>query len=231
LGETQNCLWQVSHSKWWNANLNSWIIHQNSIRWINSTRNWLRHEKYLQIRCWSKWICIIQRISKFFILFRLTSSSKDIVLKWVFKTCIELEKCPKELIEKWLFNNLKHFVTMLGNSWKFQFLHKLLDKFSMMLIKTKMDLLHMLNISNSLKNTSVKQNLNSKQELILLKIFHHQLIWDQKDFQGLENGFGNNFINSILLMLVQEIYLLKINNSKDWLLELLVTSHNSKWNF
>lgn len=95
---------------------------------------------------------------------RPTSFSKDIVLKWVFKSCIELEKCPKVPIEKWLLLNSKHSVTMLGIFWKLRFLLKQLNKSSMMLIKIKMDLLHTLNISNLSKSTFawVKLNLMEK---------------------------------------------------------------------
>lgn len=103
-----------------------------------------------------------------FTYFRLTSSSKDIVPKWVFKSCIELEKCQKEHKEKWQSANSKSSVTMPGNFWNPPFQKKLQNKFSMMPIKIEMDLSLTLNISNLFKNTFVKPKLNSKEQ------FNHQ---------------------------------------------------------
>lgn len=47
---------------------------------------------------------------------------------------------------------------MLGDFWRCLYNQTLLHKFSMMLIKIKMDLSPMLNISNSSKNTFVSLN-------------------------------------------------------------------------
>lgn len=143
----------------------------------------------------------------FSINFRQTSSSKDIVLKWVFKSCIELVKCQKDQKEKWLQMSFKFFATMPGNFWVSQFQTELPDKFSTMLIKTEMDWSPMLNISNSSKSTSVKLKLNSKVELNLKLRHQNQLTLDQKDSQDLENGFGNNFSDFTTLTSITEIYL------------------------
>ena len=113
---------------------------------------------------------------------RPTSFSKDIVLKWVFKSCIELEKCPKVLIEKWRLLNSKHFVTTPGIFWKLRFLLKQLNRFSTMLIKIKMDLLHTSNISNLLKNTFAWVKLNSMETMNQSsKLSKSQSFKDHKD--------------------------------------------------
>ena len=65
----------------------------------------------------------------------------------------------------------------------------------------------MLNISNLSKSIFVKQKPNSKAELNLKSKLQSQLILDQKDSQDLEDGFGNNFLDFIMLMLTAELYL------------------------
>lgn len=65
----------------------------------------------------------------------------------------------------------------------------------------------MLNISNLSKSIFVKQKPNSKAESNLKSKLQSQLILDQKDSQDLEDGFGNNFLDFITLMLTAKLYL------------------------
>ncbi len=147
--------------------------------------------------------------------FRLTSFFKDIVPKWVSKSCTETEKCQEGLKGKWHLNNLKLFVTTLGISWKLPSQVQLLGKFSMMLIKIEMDSSLMLSISNSLKNTSVKLKPNMKEKLKLKLNHQSPLILGQKDSQDSEDGSGNNFWDFTKDMLVVEHYQSTINNLED----------------
>ena len=113
---------------------------------------------------------------------RPTSFSKDIVPKWVFKSCIELEKCPKVPTEKWRLLNSKHSATTLGIFWKLRSPLKQLNKSSTMLIKIKMDLLHTLSISNLSKSTSVWVKLNSMATLNQSSQLPKKSVKDHKDF-------------------------------------------------
>lgn len=132
---------------------------------------------------------------------RLTSSnsetfcSKDIADKWVFKKCTNKERYPMVPKEKLLMMNFWHLSTMLINFWELQLMLILLILFSRRQIKTKMDLSHMLNISNSLKNMFVKLKVN----LQLIKNLHRKLkslkLWKLSQLILVDNGIvGLDFI-------------------------------------